>query len=187
LNVGAYSANTFYSRFRHLLIAGGNERYGIQNAVSAAAPVLTGVLALMLEVDPNLSVQKTKDILHQTARRDVFTGNMIPNGRWGYGKLDALAAIRATRNTMSLDDQSFANLGFKLFPNLAQEVIYIQQGQFSGQTVELAVFDLMGKRLMEEQFFAPTFSFSITDLDPGIYLIQLKQDQAIGWAKLQVE
>jgi uncharacterized protein (TIGR03437 family) len=33
-----------------------------------------------------------KQILQQTARRDAYTG-AVPNPRWGYGKIDALAAI----------------------------------------------------------------------------------------------
>ena len=84
LNIGAYSPGTFYSRFRFNIAENSNGLYGLQNAVSAAAPILTGVIALMLEVNPNLTYEQVRDILHQSARSDAFTG-VVPNPRWGYG------------------------------------------------------------------------------------------------------
>lgn len=70
----------------------GNGFYTIQSAVSAANPQVTGIIALMLEINPTLDAKQVKDILQQTARRDAFTGP-DPNPRWGYGKIDAFAAI----------------------------------------------------------------------------------------------
>lgn len=40
---------TYYSQFRFNQIQGGNGCYGLQNVVSAASPVVTGMIALMLE------------------------------------------------------------------------------------------------------------------------------------------
>jgi minor extracellular serine protease Vpr len=47
--------------------------YGIQTAVSAAAPLTAGVIALMLEVNPELTPSEIKTILQETAREDSFT------------------------------------------------------------------------------------------------------------------
>jgi minor extracellular serine protease Vpr len=70
----------------------GNIYYSGQSAVSAAAPQVTGIVALMLEMNPTLDASQVRDILRQTARRDDFTG-AVPNTRWGYGKVDALEAV----------------------------------------------------------------------------------------------
>jgi hypothetical protein len=53
---------------------------------------VTGIIALMLELDPNLDALAVKSILQETGRRDAFTGN-TPNTSWGHGKVDALAAL----------------------------------------------------------------------------------------------
>lgn len=74
------------------LVPQGNTFYTAQNAVSGAAPQVTGIVALMLEMNPTLDAKQVKDILQETARRDAFTGP-DPNPRWGYGKIDALAAV----------------------------------------------------------------------------------------------
>lgn len=82
------ASNTNY----HHKIQGGDGFYTTQDAVSAAAPQVTGIIALMLEMNPTLDATQVRDILRQTARRDDFTGPE-PNTVWGYGKIDAFAAI----------------------------------------------------------------------------------------------
>jgi hypothetical protein len=46
----------------------------------------------MLQMNPQLDPETTKQILHATARADSFTG-AVPNPQWGYGKIDATAAL----------------------------------------------------------------------------------------------
>lgn len=67
--------------------------YGRASAVSAAAPVAAGVIALMLQVSPELDAIQVREVLCRTAKRDRFTGE-VPNSNWGSGKLRALAAIQ---------------------------------------------------------------------------------------------
>ncbi|MEM9160147.1 MAG: S8 family serine peptidase [Verrucomicrobiota bacterium] len=68
--------------------------YGKANAVSAAAPLATGIIALMLQANPELDALQVREILRQTARSDAFTGE-VPNATWGYGKIDAFNAAQA--------------------------------------------------------------------------------------------
>ncbi|MCC7325465.1 MAG: S8 family serine peptidase [Burkholderiales bacterium] len=81
-------------------IPGGNGKYVYHGAVSGAAPVVTGVIALMLEKNPQLDAAQVKSILQQSARSDAFTGG-TPNPSWGYGKLDALAALNRVAATQA--------------------------------------------------------------------------------------
>lgn len=185
LNVGAYSAGTFYSRFSHLLVEGGNNLYGIQNAVSGAAPVLTGMLALMLEVNPNLTVQQAKDILHQTARSDAFTG-MTPNPDWGYGKLDAPAAILATQNTMSLEGNSFGELGISVFPNPVTDVLYYRWEELRGEEAEFEVLDMAGRSLQKFQVRNTDGQLELGEIGAGVYLLKVKTDEKVGVMRLVV-
>ena len=60
-----------------------------------AAPHVSGVLALMLEADPTLTPKRAKEILRDSSREDEFTGS-VPNSSWGYGKIDAQAAVLQT-------------------------------------------------------------------------------------------
>lgn len=92
--VTTYAPESHWATVRGNLTEGGGGLYGIAGAVSAAAPVVTGIVALMLEVDPTLDAVSVKSILQRTARADAFTGN-TPNALWGYGKVDAFQALVA--------------------------------------------------------------------------------------------
>ena len=79
------------------------------NGTSAATPQVSGVIALMLAAKPNLGWRDVKIILAQTARKnDVIdtgwanTGGTPPtyhfNHRYGFGVVDAAAAVTAAKN-----------------------------------------------------------------------------------------
>ena len=67
------------------------------HGTSFAAPVVAGVLALMLQVNPNLTASQLKTYLLQNTLTDEFTGALAypstPSIDWGYGKVDAFKAV----------------------------------------------------------------------------------------------
>ncbi len=70
----------------------GKDAWWISEAgTSMASPYVAGVIALMLEVDPTLTVGDVRDIITSTADRDMADAS---NPRWGSGKFNALAAMR---------------------------------------------------------------------------------------------
>ncbi|HYA96552.1 MAG TPA: S8 family serine peptidase, partial [Methylomirabilota bacterium] len=67
--------------------------YILFNGTSSAAPYTSGIVALMLQKRPGLTVGEVRTLLHKYATQDAFTG-AVPNANWGYGKLD-MAAVQA--------------------------------------------------------------------------------------------
>lgn len=65
--------------------------YNAMNGTSAATPYTAGIIALMFEKKPTLTLSQVRDALRK-ASRDSFTGNP-PNDYWGNGKLD-MDAVR---------------------------------------------------------------------------------------------
>lgn len=84
---------------RSNLIQDGGGVYGLSEPASGA--IVGGIIALMLEINPKLDAPTVKRILQQTARADTFTGT-VPNASWGYGKVDAAAALALTKQEMGL-------------------------------------------------------------------------------------
>jgi subtilisin family serine protease len=64
----------------------------VMQGTSMAAPHVTGAVALMLQADPKLEPMHAREALAASARQDDRTG-ATPNPGWGYGKLDAVAAV----------------------------------------------------------------------------------------------
>jgi len=72
-----------------------NDNYGWFTGTSASSPIVAGVAALMLSVNPNLRVDQIEDILAATAR------DLGPRGRddvFGAGIIDAGAAVQCVAN-----------------------------------------------------------------------------------------
>jgi subtilisin family serine protease len=61
------------------------------NGTSAATPYVAGVVALMMERKPDLTVKEVRKLFEKYASKDKFTGDDLPNDHWGYGKLDVKA------------------------------------------------------------------------------------------------
>lgn len=64
------------------------------SAARALRPIVVGTIALMFEVNPSLTTEQVRAILHSTAVVDEHTG-AVPNNHRGYGKLDIKAAVAA--------------------------------------------------------------------------------------------
>lgn len=61
---------------------------------SMASPVVAGFVALFLEKNPGACYQEVKDVIVNSAKTDIYTGNQLPDEFWGYGKLNAFEAIQ---------------------------------------------------------------------------------------------
>lgn len=70
--------------------------YNTISGTSMATPHVTGVIALLLEAEPDLSVNGIREVLTSTARVEPHMG-AVPNNNYGSGIVDASAAIVAAR------------------------------------------------------------------------------------------
>lgn len=93
------------------------------SGTSMASPHVTGIVALMLQANPELDPAQALDILHSTAAQDQFTGT-VPNYQYGYGKVDAYAAVMRTIET-SVHSYSSQPL-VKMYPNPAGRELQVE-------------------------------------------------------------
>ncbi|MEZ4802069.1 MAG: S8 family serine peptidase [Gelidibacter sp.] len=166
-----YSPNSYYSSFSFNQVQGGNGLYGIQTAVSAAAPLSTGVIALMLQLDPTLTNDEVKTILQQSAREDSFTGT-VPNITFGYGKLDALAAVQMVNEQLSVEEQSIGT-AIKVFPNPVTNRLNIHS-RIPIETISM--LSIEGKEVLKQK--GPVESIDMSSLQSGIYILRIYNAQS---------
>lgn len=86
----------------------GPHPFGTNSGTSFSAPIVSGVIALMLEANPLLGYRDVKEILAYSARLNDFEdpswqvngarnhngGGLFTNDNYGFGMLDATAAVR---------------------------------------------------------------------------------------------
>ncbi len=200
-NISTYAERSYFASFPHALINGGEGKYGIQSAVSGAAPVLTGIIALMLEANPLLNSIEVKEILQNTARSDNFTGT-TPNTKWGYGKVDAFAAVSEVLNTTDIEKlESNIPISYRLeqnYPNpfnptttINYSIPNLYVGTSHDLSVQLKIYDILGKEIVTlvNELQSPgnyRAEFDGSRLSSGIYYYQLKSDKFIETKKMML-
>jgi subtilisin family serine protease len=154
---------------------------------SMASPAVAGVAALYFERDPQATYADVKTAIKENALADQYTG-VLPNLRWGYGKLDAFATLTEPFGVTSAAFVDGEN-GLYVYPNPAREFFIIPIDRAS--VTEVRVFDLSGRvvRAFNPQGVSGSSIEIITsDLPAGIYLISVRfEDGSVGQAKLAVE
>lgn len=173
-NVGAYGARSYFATIRGNVVEDGPDPYGTLGAVSGGAPVLLGIVALMLEADPTLDADEIKSILQDTAREDAFTGP-VPNTEWGYGKADAFAAVEATlAGTDSDDGPAPDGLTLRIAHNPSARP-HVRLSLESHEEVRAVVLDALGREvaLLHEGAVSGSADWQLPALAPGVYAVRV--------------
>lgn len=71
-----------------------NSRTVTIEGTSMAAPVVTGIVALLLQKKPSATARRIADVLRRSARHDHHTGPAPWNTAYGYGKIDVAKALQ---------------------------------------------------------------------------------------------
>ncbi|WP_213520432.1 T9SS type A sorting domain-containing protein [Nonlabens sp.] len=76
----------------------------------------------------------------------------------------------------------------KLYPNPASEYLYVHFGELTQLPLQLTLFDLNGRLVYSESLQIENFQISIdvSDLDTGMYLVQLKGSKLNYYSKILV-
>ncbi|MDZ4701069.1 MAG: S8 family serine peptidase [Rhodothermales bacterium] len=179
-----YAPRSFYATDRANIVRddGAGGMYGLQSAVSAAAPVTTGIIALMLQANPQLGAVDVRVALQQTAREDAFTGD-TPNSRWGFGKIDAFAAVARILGVVDLVEVEGAlpreATLFANYPNPFSGSTTLRFALPAPADVRLSVFDMLGRDvtvLVDQSLSAGVYetAFHAEALPAGVYVVRLE-------------
>jgi serine protease AprX len=100
-------------------LAGSDSQYGSLSGTSMAGPHVAGLVALLVSADPTLkgNVDRLEDIIEQTAVRKTTTegcggdsGTQVPNNTFGWGRIDALAAVLLAASPKATISSAIAEL-----------------------------------------------------------------------------
>jgi minor extracellular serine protease Vpr len=149
-------------------------RYIAAEGTSQAAPVVTGAVALLLELNPKLTGAQVKTILTESAYKDDFTGPLTtPDSHWGYGKMDVAAAIQKIRPTPVSAGIATAQVHPKVSARFVQGHLEVT-GLGAEGTVEGRIVDWSGRTLSGLKS-VKTGRFALTSpLQAGVYIAVLK-------------
>ncbi len=135
--------------------------YDIFSGTSMAGPHVAGLVALVLSAAPELEgeVGILEDIIEQTARPRFDGGNCmdnngtnLPNNTYGFGIVDALAAVQRAQQVVSTLEPN-KQLAVWVAPNPARTRVEVRIAGATGP-VEVQLFNVQGQPVYRQIFTA---------------------------------
>lgn len=157
---------------------------------SMAAPAATGIIALWLQANPELTPEQVRNIMKESAVNDVYMTLSENQVQWGAGKLDAKAGlIKALQiNSTAISDVYTSDNSMILYPNPSN-------GQFSvyahGETgVNISVYGSNGALLYSDHKATDDGIVHINlngTIAPGFYIVKVSGNHTSHTARLIIK
>ncbi len=159
-----------------------NGNYASFSGTSMAGPHVVGLVALVISANPELAgqVDTIENIIRLTAVPKTIqqncgdiTGDLVPNNTYGFGRVDALAAVQAALGYTGPSAASEIGEGrVNLFPNPFRDNLTIQLPTTT-QTSVVEVYDAMGSLKFSRHLNEGTLKLQMTYLPAGVYFYKI--------------
>lgn len=149
--------------------------YASYNGTSMAGPHVAGLVALIISANPDLAgdVTQIKEIITSTAKKLYSTqgcggddATTYPNNSFGYGRIDALAAVNEALHRKSTP----VNISQSLVSNtLVNDYLFFKHPIINSN---IYIFDSKGS-LLKEFVNHDSYSVDLSSLNAGFYFVRV--------------
>ena len=172
-----------------------NGEYASYSGTSMAGPHVAGVVALMISARSDLAgkVDYIEYILEETAipltteqECAGIPGETIPNHTYGYGRIDALAAVELALTVfIESTDEAEEELHIRVFPNPTKDMISLDTKEIQGN-YSFTLFSIDGAELLSYQnhSFGGSQQIDLQAFTPGIYIGKIKSEKGEQTVKI---
>jgi minor extracellular serine protease Vpr len=153
--------------------------YAEFDGTSAAAPAASGIVALMLQANPNLTPQMVKDVITETAITDNYTGVLPASGtnNWGHGKINAYGAVKKIVHDEGVYIFTGQKLDCTLYPNPNTGNFMLDYTGNIAEKLVVSVYDITGKLVLARNWQVNSgtnqTSFNMQHAAKGIYMVHV--------------
>lgn len=160
---------------------------------SASAPVASGIVALMLQANPNLFPSHIKSIFAETAITDTYTGTLPAGGdnTWGHGKINAYGAVKLALQKTGIYRFSGQKLDFILYPNPGQGQFSMDYTSDKSEQLSMDVYTISGSKVITHRLEAEagvnTYTMSFSHLPKGLYIVHLTSSGGSASTRLLIQ
>lgn len=183
-SISSWTNTSSYQASLSSFSGGRNYIWASLSGTSMSSPNVSGIVALMLQANPGLTVEQIRDIIFSTARNDMYTGPLQEldsiSPRWGHGKIDALKAVGAAYDLLSIEVAAKIRPNLVVYPSPANNNVTVLTGSNALQQAE--IYSIDGRRMMQFQVNGES-TVDISSLSKGIYFMHVQDRTGIRTAK----
>ena len=175
------------------LIAGRTYRYAMLAGTSMASPCAAGIVAMMLQMNPNLTPDSARSIINLTAIHDTYTGTLPAAGTtiWGHGKINAYMALRYMAGNLSVQSKGLDPLDCVLYPNPNKGSFTLNYAGHAAEQLSIDIYDMAGKLVNAQTWWVNSGSNSklinTAGLTPGVYFTRVQSASGYNLIKMVIE
>ena len=168
-------------------------RYAILAGTSMASPCVSGIVAMMLQLNPTLTPDSAKSIIRITAITDTYTGVLPSAGTntWGHGKINAYKALRYMVGNLSVQNVNMDQMDCILYPNPNKGNFTIDYTSKTREQLTVAVYDITGKiaaiQLWQVIPGSNSKVLDLSSLPKGMYLTKVSSQTGYSTIKTIIE
>jgi subtilisin family serine protease len=140
---------------------------------SHSSPCVAGIAALFLQKNPAATAMEVKNAIITCPKTDSFTGSALPDNYWGYGKVDAFAAL--TCSLTGIAENTVKPAMLSVYPNPAGTgtMLNIQLSDVDPKSKnEIRIYNSIGALVKTIAVNNGSSAF-IADLHGGLYFCSL--------------
>ncbi len=162
-----------------------NGNFAVFSGTSMAGPHTAGLVALLLSANPELigDVEAVETIIEQTAvpmRTNQMCGDIsgldVPNYTYGYGRVDALAAVELALTLVNADEPLADKTYISVSPNPFDQELLLRFRELKGK-VSFELYSASGQRVLHQELElqgnAEEKSIRTGNLPSGVYLYKV--------------
>ena len=148
---------------------------------SRSAPVVTGTIALWLEIDPNLTPSKVRDVIKKNSTPSYQTETYNPDNTFGWGRIDAyqgaVEVVQIKNNIINVNDKLITY-------TITKDKIEIKS---DSEIDNITITDIQGRQVYnmktnQKNSFNGSYNYNmnITGISQGVYIMRMKGKNIIN-------
>lgn len=173
-------------------INGETYAYAVAAGTSMSSPAVSGIVALLLQVDSTLNPVEIKDLLFSTAITDSKTGVIPDSGStiWGHGKVNAYGAIASLLGVQSVKNGTSA-LASSIYPNPGNGQYQLEIFSIDNDIAHLYITDIAGRNITSSvekiNSGLTVMPVDISNFGKGIYILKIAGSKGFSTLKIVKE
>jgi serine protease len=154
----------------------GNNTYGNKSGTSMAAPMVSGLVALVKSHFPGMSATQVQQRIENSCQ-DISAQNPTLNGQIGAGRINAYQTL----GNVSISELNGGT--FSIYPNPTRDRINLKKSATDNVT-SIAILDVSGREVISSSWVE---SLNVSNLASGIYTVLIEANGNLSQTKMMIQ